>query len=45
MEKLEESWEVLPPYFITSSNDKRGRQEVLDYIEEVIDEIKKMDGK
>lgn len=45
MEKLEESWEVLPPYFITSSNDKRGRQEMLDYIGEVIDEIKKMDGK
>ena len=32
-EFLKESWEVLPPYFITSSESRMGRDEVLDYIE------------
>lgn len=32
---LKESWEELPPYFITSSEDGRGRDEILDYIEEI----------
>lgn len=32
---LLESWEELPPIFATSSEDKRGREEVLDYIEEL----------
>lgn len=32
---LLESWEELPPIFMTSSEDKRGRQELLDYIEEL----------
>ena len=36
MKKLEETWEELPPYFITSSEKKTGRDEVLDYIEEII---------
>lgn len=35
LKKLKEQWEELPPYFITSSEDKRGRTELLDYIEEV----------
>lgn len=34
-EKLLEQWEVLPPVFKTSSQDGRGRQELLDYIEEL----------
>ncbi len=29
---LLEEWEELPPIFITSSEDKRGREEILDYI-------------
>lgn len=32
---LEEQWETLPPHFITSSNDRTGRQELLDYIESI----------
>lgn len=34
-EKLLEQWEELPPVFMTSSEDKRGREELLDYIEEM----------
>ena len=33
--KLLETWEELPPIFITSSEDGRGRQELLDYIEQL----------
>lgn len=32
---LEQQWEELPPYFLTSSASKQGREEVLDYIEEI----------
>jgi len=32
---LLEFWEELPPYFITSSVDKTGKDEVLDYIEQI----------
>ena len=32
--RLLEDWEELPPIFITSSEEKTGREEVLDYIEE-----------
>lgn len=35
MQKLSESWEEMPPYFITSSEKKTGRDEVLDYIEQI----------
>ena len=35
LDKLSEQWEELPPYFITSSEKKTGRQELLDYIESV----------
>lgn len=35
MDKLKETWEELPPYFITSSETKRGRDEILDYIENI----------
>ena len=31
----EDRWEALPPYFITSSEKKMGRDEVLDYIDEI----------
>ena len=33
--KLLETWEELPPVFLTSSEDGRGRQELLDYIEQL----------
>lgn len=32
---LSEQWEELPPIFRTSSEDRRGRYELLDYIEEL----------
>jgi GTP-binding protein len=32
---LQESWEELPPIFKTSSEDRRGRDEILNYIEEL----------
>ena len=35
MKKLKDTWEELPPYFITSSEDKTGRDEVLNYIESI----------
>ena len=33
MNKLKDRWETLPPYFITSSEKKSGKEEVLDYID------------
>lgn len=35
LETLLERWEELPPVFRTSSEDRRGRNEILDYIEEM----------
>ena len=35
MKKLSDTWEELPPYFITSSETRIGREEVLDYIENI----------
>ena len=32
---LKQQWEELPPYFLTSSASKQGREEVLNYIEEI----------
>jgi GTP-binding protein len=32
---LSETWEELPPMFVTSSEKKQGREEVLEYIEEI----------
>ena len=37
---LLEYWETLPPVFMTSTMDGRGRDEVLDYIDEVLKNIK-----
>ena len=37
--RLMEDWEELPPIFITSSESKMGREEVLDYIEQQNKEI------
>lgn len=35
MGQLKDVWEELPKYFITSSEKKTGRQELLDYIDEI----------
>lgn len=35
LNKLKEQWEELPPYFISSSEKEIGREEILNYIEEV----------
>lgn len=35
LDTLKEQWEELPPHFISSSENKTGRQEILDYIEQV----------
>ncbi len=38
MKALLDEWEELPPYFITSSEKKTGREEVLDYIDAILNE-------
>lgn len=40
MKRLLDTWESLPPHFITSAEKKTGRDEVLDYIGQVISDIK-----
>lgn len=35
LDRLQEQWEELPPYFISSSQKKRGREEILDYIDSI----------
>jgi GTP-binding protein len=35
MESLRDVWEELPPYFVTSSEKKTGRDEILSYIEKI----------
>ena len=39
-QKLLETWEELPPIFVTSSEKKQGRDEVLDYIDSINKELK-----
>ncbi|MCP3893095.1 MAG: YihA family ribosome biogenesis GTP-binding protein [Bacteroides sp.] len=36
---LREHWEELPPYFISSSENRLGRTEILDYIESINKEV------
>lgn len=40
LNKLKEQWEELPPYFISSSENGTGRQEILEYIESINKELK-----
>ncbi len=35
IKKLHEQWEELPPYFVTSSDNRMGRNELLNYIENI----------
>lgn len=37
--RLLEDWEELPPVFITSSENKQGREELLDFIEQQNNEL------
>ena len=36
LNELSEQWEELPPYFITSSETRQGRDELLDYIDSIM---------
>ncbi|MDY4410952.1 MAG: ribosome biogenesis GTP-binding protein YihA/YsxC [Prevotella sp.] len=40
MDQLLDTWETLPPYFITSAEKRSGRDEVLDYIDSILKEVK-----
>lgn len=40
LKKLSEQWEELPPYFLSSSEKKLGRKEILDYIESINQSMK-----
>ena len=40
MESLKNTWEELPPYFVTSSEKKIGRDSVLDYIDNINTRLK-----
>ncbi len=33
-EKMKENWEFLPPYFVTSAINKKGKEDVLEFIEQ-----------
>ena len=39
MSKLEDTWEILPPYFISSAEKAYGRDEILDYIDQINKEV------
>lgn len=37
--ELSKQWETLPPYFVTSAQTRQGRDEVLDYIQQINDSL------
>lgn len=39
IDALLDTWETPPPYFITSAENKTGRQEVLDYIDDILKKL------
>ncbi len=41
LNRLQEQWEELPPYFVSSSEKKNGRTEILDYIDGINKELGK----
>ena len=41
IEKLKEQWDELPPYFVTSSENRMGREELLNYIDNINKEVNK----
>ena len=40
LRELSKQWEELPPYFISSSENRTGRTEILDYIESINKDLK-----
>jgi len=38
--KMLETWEEMPPYFVTSSEKRQGREDLLDYIEQINSSLK-----
>lgn len=36
---LRENWEALPPFFISSSTDKSGKQDILDYVQGILKSV------
>ena len=42
MQKLLDTWEETPVYFITSAEKRTGRDEVLNYIEEINKRLRDM---
>lgn len=43
LDTLAEQWEELPPHFVTSSENRTGREEVLDYINSINESLKRKD--
>ncbi|MCI6213687.1 ribosome biogenesis GTP-binding protein YihA/YsxC [Bacteroides heparinolyticus] len=41
LQKLQEQWEELPPYFVTSSENRLGKKELLDYMESINEDLNK----
>ena len=41
LRELGKQWEELPPYIVSSSEDRTGRTEILDYIENISKELYK----
>ena len=37
LQKLAENWEMLPPHFLTSSETKQGREEMFEFLENIIE--------
>ena len=37
---LEETWEEMPPMFVTSAEKRQGRDELLDYVEQINKSLK-----
>lgn len=42
LDRLAEQWEELPPYYVTSSAAKTGRETVLGHIGDILEQIRKM---
>lgn len=43
MNTLKDTWETLPPFFITSAANRKGREELLNYIEEINNNVKEQE--
>lgn len=43
MNTLKDTWETMPPFFITSAANRKGREELLNYIEEINNNVKEQE--